>query len=65
MLNRRRVELIKKDIIGQLTGLERDEPSLGSRNSAARMDKAFPLPPAEISMSLIRLRDSLRDERLS
>jgi hypothetical protein len=61
-LNRRRAELIDRDVSGQLDGPERAELDLLERLCGAALDQAFPLPPVEID-SLIRLRDNLRAEK--
>jgi hypothetical protein len=61
-MNRRRGELIRKDVAGQLSGPERDELDRLERLCKAAVDKAFPLPPADLE-SLIRLRDSLRAKK--
>jgi hypothetical protein len=61
-LNRRRVELIDKDIAGHLTGAEREELERLEKLCGAVVDRAFPLPPADLD-TLIQLRDSLRAER--
>jgi hypothetical protein len=58
-LNRRRAELIDKDVSRKLEGPEREELELLERLCGTAVDRAFPLPPVEID-SLMRLRDSLR-----
>jgi hypothetical protein len=61
-LNRRRAELIERDIAGQLTGAERRELERLEKTCAAVVDQAFPLPPNDLD-ALIRLRDRLRAEK--
>jgi hypothetical protein len=61
-LNRRRVELIEKDIAGHLTGAERDELARLEEICGAALNRAFPLVPIDLD-ALIRLRDSLRAEK--
>ncbi len=61
-MNRRRIELIREDIAGQLSGPERDELDRLEQLCKSAVDKAFPLPPVDLE-SLIRLRDSLRAEK--
>jgi hypothetical protein len=58
-LNRRRVELIEKDLAGQLTRVERDELERLEAICGAVLDRAFPLLPVELDAS-IRLPDGLR-----
>jgi hypothetical protein len=58
-LNRRRVDLIEKDIAGRLTGAERDELEGLEKICSAVVNRAFPLLPIDPD-ALIRLRDSLR-----
>ncbi len=62
VMNRRRGELIGKDIAGELSEQERDELDRLQRLCKAAVDKAFPLPPVDLE-PLIRLRDSLRAEK--
>jgi hypothetical protein len=62
VMNRRRGELIGKDIAGDLSEEERDELDRLERLCKAAVDKAFPLPSVDLE-SLIRLRDSLRAEK--
>ena len=61
-LNRRRAELIDKDVAGQLTGAEREEMARLEQLCSAVVDGAFPLPAVDLD-TLIRLRDSLRAEK--
>ena len=61
-LNRRRVELIEKDIAGQLTRVERDELEWLEAICGAVVNRGFPLPPVDLE-ALIRLRDTLRAEK--
>jgi hypothetical protein len=60
-LNRRRAELIDKDIAGTLEGAEREELEVLERVCGAAVDRAFPLPPVDLE-GLIRLRANLRAE---
>jgi len=62
VLNRRRAELIDKDLLGKLKDSEREELKELERICGNAVDKAFPLPPADLD-SLIRLRDQLRGEK--
>jgi hypothetical protein len=61
-LNRRRAELIRKDVSRKLEGPEREELEQLERLCGAAVDHAFPLPPVDLD-SLIQLRDSLRAEK--
>jgi hypothetical protein len=61
-LNRRRVELIEKDVAGQLTRVERDELERLETICGAVVNRDFPLPPVDLE-ALIRLRDTLRAEK--
>jgi hypothetical protein len=60
--NRRRAELIEKDLSGKLEGSEREELEQLERLCGAAVEKAFPLPPVDLDR-LIRLRDNLRAEK--
>ncbi len=62
-LNRRRAELIDKDLLVSLADSEREELEELERICGQAVDKAFPLPPADLD-SLIRLRDQLRCEKV-
>jgi hypothetical protein len=61
-LNRRRAELIDRDLTAKLEGPDLEELELLERLCSAAIDKAFPLPPIDID-SLILLRDSLRADK--
>jgi hypothetical protein len=58
-LNRRRVELIEKDIAGQLTRVEHDELERLETICGAVVERAFPLLPVDLD-ALIGHPDSLR-----
>jgi hypothetical protein len=62
VLNGRRGELIHKDVHGKLNDSEREELEKLERICGDAVDKAFPLPPADLE-SLILLRDKLRAEK--
>jgi hypothetical protein len=61
-LNQRRAELIDKDLSGNLNDSEREELEHLERICDHAIDKAFPLPPADLD-SLIQLRNQLRGEK--
>lgn len=58
-LNRRRVELIDKEIAGHLTEAERDELERLETACGAVLDRAFPLLPIDLD-AVIPPRDSPR-----
>jgi hypothetical protein len=61
-LNGRRGELIHRDVHGRLEDSEREELEELQRICGNVVDKAFPLPSADLE-SLIQLRDKLRAEQ--
>jgi hypothetical protein len=61
-LNGRRGDLIDKKVYGKLDDSEREELEELQRICGNAVNKAFPLPPADLE-SLIQLRDRLRAEK--